>query len=132
MINNSIKNSKGIKRGIGNIGEYVARENLIKDGFEIVEQNFQRRWGELDIIAKKDGILHFVEVKSVSGNTNYTNEHRPEDNVDGFKRHKIRRMIQTYLGDLECDTPFEFSVACVYLNMNDRKAKIKWIRNIIL
>jgi len=129
---NKIKDSKGIKRKRGNIGEYVTRESLIKDGFTIVEQNYQKRWGEIDIIAKKDNVLHFIEVKSVTYLNISDNSHRPEDNVHGLKIQKIRRMIQTYLGDLESDTPFQFDIACVYLDIINNTSRIRWIRNIIL
>ena len=54
------------KRKLGDIGENIACHFLKKRGFEILDRNYSRKWGELDIVAKKDSIIHFVEVKSVS------------------------------------------------------------------
>jgi len=53
-----------MSRAKGNIAEERATAFLIENGFSIVERNFYSRFGEIDIIAKKDDVLHFVEVKS--------------------------------------------------------------------
>lgn len=54
------------KRKTGDLGEDIAAMFLVKQGFSVVERNYLRKWGEIDIIAKKDGVLYFVEVKTVS------------------------------------------------------------------
>lgn len=48
----------------GNKGEDIAAEYLKDNGFVIIERNFRIRGGEIDIIATKDNILVFVEVKT--------------------------------------------------------------------
>jgi len=53
-----------LSRAKGDIAEQKGCEYLKKNGFEIVERNFYSRFGEIDIVAKKDGIYHFIEVKS--------------------------------------------------------------------
>ena len=50
---------------IGKIGENIAKTFLIRSGFIVVTMNEKFKFGEIDIIAEKDNILHFVEVKSV-------------------------------------------------------------------
>ncbi|SMC08359.1 YraN family protein [Nitratiruptor tergarcus] len=47
----------------GREGEERAAAFLIEKGFTILERNFHSRFGEIDIIAMKDEILHFIEVK---------------------------------------------------------------------
>ena len=54
------------KRKIGDRGEEIACKYLENKGFSIIERNYWRPWGEIDIVAKKGSILSFVEVKSVS------------------------------------------------------------------
>ena len=50
---------------IGKYGEELAKNFLIKNGYKIVEMNFRySRMAEIDIIAEKSGVLHFVEVKT--------------------------------------------------------------------
>ena len=51
-------------REIGDIGENAVAAFLEKNGYEIMARNFTVRGGEIDIIARKDGRLAFVEVKS--------------------------------------------------------------------
>ena len=53
-----------MSRAKGNLAEDKATEFLEENGFMIVERNFYSRFGEIDIIATKDEVLHFVEVKS--------------------------------------------------------------------
>jgi len=53
-----------MSRAKGNIAEQKAVKFLEEDNYTIVETNFYSRFGEIDIIATKDNILHFIEVKS--------------------------------------------------------------------
>ena len=53
-----------MSRAKGNLAEEQASSFLEKNGFCIIERNFYSRFGEIDIIATKDEVLHFVEVKS--------------------------------------------------------------------
>jgi putative endonuclease len=53
-----------MSREKGNAAEELAKNYLYDNGYEIIEQNFYSRFGEIDIIATKDDVLHFVEVKS--------------------------------------------------------------------
>ena len=53
-----------MSRAKGDFAEERGCEYLVSIGFNIIERNFYSRFGEIDIIASKDDILHFVEVKS--------------------------------------------------------------------
>lgn len=53
-----------MSRKKGDLAESKACDFLIKNGFRIIERNFYSKFGEIDIIALKDEVLHFVEVKS--------------------------------------------------------------------
>ena len=76
----------------GRIGEELAAKYLIANGFLVIERNFkEERIGEIDIIAAKDGILHFIEVKT-SKNTNIFDENHT---VKHFNKDKRERMIRT-------------------------------------
>jgi Holliday junction resolvase-like predicted endonuclease len=54
------------KRRFGNLGEDIAEMFLVKQGYRIVECNYLKKWGELDIVSEHNRILHFIEVKTVS------------------------------------------------------------------
>lgn len=62
-----MKNSKKFNKVIGNDGENRAAQFLESQGYSIVERNYRIRLGEIDIIASKDNILVFVEVKTLPG-----------------------------------------------------------------
>ena len=53
-----------MSRAKGNIAEEKACAYLLENGYAIVDKNFYSRFGEIDIIASKESVLHFVEVKS--------------------------------------------------------------------
>ncbi len=120
---------------IGELGEDIACKFLMKHGFSIIERNYTKKWGEIDIIAKDKKGLHFIEVKAVSrvpskGMDNY----KPEDNIHPWKVKRLSRAIQTYL--LERRVPegenWQFDICAVYLDMVDKKAIVKMSDNIIL
>jgi len=60
--------SKTKKRKIGDLGEKIICNYLKDNGFDIIERNYQKPWGEIDIIVKKQEVIHFVEVKTVTLN----------------------------------------------------------------
>ena len=53
-----------MSRAKGNLAEDKAALFLQERGFVIIERNFYSRFGEIDIIVRKDAVLHFIEVKS--------------------------------------------------------------------
>jgi putative endonuclease len=82
----------------GMVGEEIASNFLISKRFFIVDRNFRTRFGEIDIIAKRDSIFHFVEVKTVSCEPNQLDSFQPEENVTASKLDKLQKTIEIYLG----------------------------------
>lgn len=82
------------KRNIGNEYEQIAVEYLTQNGYEIVEQNFRNRMGEIDIIAIDGDYLVFVEVKyrRTSG------EGHPSEAVNYSKQRRITKTAMYYCG----------------------------------
>lgn len=117
------------KRKLGDMGENIACDFLTGRGFEVIDKNYLRKWGELDIIAKKDKVIHFVEVKTVSHeNSGY----RPEDNLHPWKLKRLSRAIQTYLLEKNIESDWQFDVITVKMDMNTRKARVELLENIVL
>lgn len=89
-----------MSREKGNAAEDRAADFLQKEGFAIVERNFYaKKMGELDIIAAKEGVLHFVEVKSGSG-------FEPVYNLTPGKLNKVINSAQLYMKQKGLDMPF--------------------------
>lgn len=51
---------------IGAIGEQIAQDFLVQQGIQICETNYSCRLGEIDIIAKRNNCIHFIEVKTIT------------------------------------------------------------------
>ena len=117
------------KQQVGEIGENVVVKHFVKHSFKILDRNYRKQWGEIDIIAEKDNIIHFIEVKTVS----YETVH-PEENVHFWKRKRLARAIKTYLAEKKIneETEWQVDVAAVFLDFKSRRAKIRITENVIL
>ena len=80
-------------RQVGNEGEDRACVFLSENGFSVVERNFRTRSGEIDIIAKKDDVLVFVEVKALPNGNADTLAHE----LDLRKQRKIIKTAYFFL-----------------------------------
>ena len=119
----------------GEIGEDEVVKTLINKGFKIIERNYTRKWGEIDVVARKGNTLHFIEVKSITVRDMFSREnfYRPEDHMDSWKMKRLKRILQTYLMDknIHEDVEWQFDLACVYL-VGDEVKKVEWVLDIIL
>ena len=59
-------------------------------GFKILDANFHSRFGEIDIVALKEEVIHFIEVK-------YSSRYEPIERIDRNKMRKILKTIELYL-----------------------------------
>ena len=114
---------------IGKIGENIATKWLITKDYSVIERNYQKKWGEIDIIVTKDSNIHFVEVKSVSYGTD---TYRPEDNVHPQKLKRLSRTIEAYLLTKHYEGDWRFDVIAVYLNPTTKEAKIRHTEDIVI
>ena len=135
---------------IGALGEDIACRFLGKRGFEIVERNYRKKWGEIDIVARetrgllfrKRKVTHFIEVKSVTremSENDVTHEtlkydHRPEDAVHVFKVKRLKRAIQSYLleNEKQKEIEWQFDILAVFLDKNNKKAVVRFTEKLIL
>ncbi len=78
---------------LGARGEALAWNFLKKSGYSIVEKNYRTRFGEMDVIAEKEGSLIFIEIKT------RRNHHfgLPAEAVDWRKRRKMIQVAESYL-----------------------------------
>jgi putative endonuclease len=86
------------KQEIGKIGEDKACEYLGEIGYKILERNYRKKFGEIDILARTpDQILIFIEVKAIA--INEIGVLKPEDNFTTQKYKKVKRMAEFYAAD---------------------------------
>ena len=95
---------------LGERGEMVACQYLVKHGYRILEKNYRCTIGEIDVVAAKDGRLVFVEIKTRSQKV----FGRPEESVGWTKQRKMIRLAEWYLKDKKkTDASVSFAVLAV-------------------
>jgi len=132
---------------IGEIGEEIACKYLINKGFTVIERNFTRKAGEIDIVAKKANEIHFFEVKSVSsdfakatldlrretsGNHVSHETFRPEENMTYAKMKKLSRVTQIYFAQRPefREMDFFWNILAIELDQRTRKARVRMIEKV--
>lgn len=115
----------GFKAQVGKTGEDAVSDYLQKNGYRIAQRNYRVRSGEIDIIAMKNGAVHFVEVKARSRSDYGT----AAEAVDLYKQRKIIRAARMYMAAFGLmNTPVSFDVAQVAM-FNGQAVKIEYIEN---
>ncbi len=94
---------------------------MIQEGFVIIERNyFARKLGEIDIIASRDGVLHFIEVKGARADF---------DPIYNLTRSKLRKIINStnyYMKTQNIDMPFSIDAIII------RVDEVEFIENITI
>ena len=134
---------KGEKNKIGAYGEEIAANYLKKLGHAVIDINYLKKWGEIDIVSRETSnnkdIIHFVEVKTVSYETKKDLEQavsygtwRPEENVHPKKIERMHRAIESWLIEHNSDSEWNIDVIAVRVVPRERYATVKYIPNIII
>ncbi len=125
------------KQKIGNLGEEIAAKFLIGKGFKIIGRNYRQKWGEIDIIAKKEKIIHFIEVKTVSRSDQSVkcetfDHYEPEDNLHPWKIRRLYQTIESYLSekDIDEDIDWQLDAVAVYLDQRQVVLDIQYLEDI--
>ena len=119
----------------GAVGENIACKFLERKGYKILEKNYRKPWGEIDIIAIKDNEIRFIEVKAVSGDlenlSREINTYRPEEQIHPAKLKKIVRTAQLYMAHKEDDREYQIDAVGVILDPITRKARCRLFEQIL-
>jgi len=117
---------------LGSLGEGAVANHLRRKGYRLIESNYRKKWGEIDLIMQRGNTVHFVEVKTVSrvtGKVRGNDAWRAEENVHPLKLRKLMRTIETWLAEREYDGEWQFDVAAVYIDSERRRGSIRMIEN---
>jgi len=136
------------KKEVGAIGENVAAEYLRRHGFTIRDRNIARKTGELDVIAEKDGTLHFIEVKTMltdefpysdqfpTGNRTteaiegHNDNYDPSMNLHGEKIRKVARTGEWYVIEKGWEGEWQVDGCLVWLRRRDGIARVSYLPQI--
>ena len=108
----------------GRKAEAAARVYLDMRGFQIIEQNWRRPRAEVDIIAKKDNVLHFVEVK-------YRRDDQQGGGLEAITAGKVRQMrrgAELYVEEIKWRD--EYTLSAIEISGSDF-AVMSFIENVL-
>ena len=114
---------------LGFVAEGYVAQYLESRGYKIIGHNYRKPWGEIDIIAQKEGILVFVEVKASSVKVS---GFEAELRADWEKMKKVVRTARTYLLQKKYPEDQEWQIDIISLTFDKGRgvAKIKHFKNV--
>jgi putative endonuclease len=116
------------RKDTGKLGEKLAADFLKMKGYRIVETNYRCTEGEIDIVARHQGAIVFIEVRT-KANLNFGS---PEESITFAKMRKLRaasaRYLQHHPGMPES---WRIDMVAVQLDGNGRTSRIEVIENAI-
>lgn len=118
------------KSDLGKLGEDLVCQYLKKKGYKIVERNYLKPWGELDVVAvSPEKTLVIFEVKTVAGNPPFISS---EDQMTKAKLKKLRRTAELYANGPGADRVGKkgWRIDLVAITIESGKAVVKHYENI--
>ncbi len=123
---------------IGKIGEDLASKWLISNGYLIIQRNYLKKYGEVDIVARETDKIHFIEIKSVSYETKQLLEYavshetwRPEENVHKEKIRRFKNTIEVWLIENDYKGEWQIDILTVRLVPDEKFAQVNMLDNVI-
>lgn len=119
------------KRKFGDTGEKTAEDYLISNGYKILDRNYQRPWGEIDIVAKRGELLIFVEVKT--RDVVNVSSFPGELSINRLKIKKLQKICETYLFDKKKSPNQEWQIDVIAVSFDkiSKKVEINHIENAV-
>lgn len=113
-----------ISNPVGRLGEGKSSKYLQKKGYKIIDRNFRHGYGEIDIVAVKDNVLIFIEVKTRKS----VNFGSPIESITKRKLSVLKRTIE-YYKKLHPNTPEEMRFDVISVVLGGGQEKIEHLEN---
>lgn len=121
---------------IGELGEAIACQYLVKKEYKILERNYYKEIssvfkGEIDIIAKKNNIISFIEVKT--SRDSLSRGFLPEDRVNYQKQAQLKKISQMWLSEkkISFESPWQIDVVSIIIGSEGDKPEISHFENCV-
>ncbi len=114
---------------VGQLGEEIALNYLKKRKFKHISKNYRKKYGEIDLIFKKDGILYFIEVKAKKEGLD---KFQLLEKIHSKKIKRLERAIHVYLSEnnLLENQVWRLSAFLIGIDEYNHKAEIHFIENL--
>ncbi|MBU1136932.1 YraN family protein [Patescibacteria group bacterium] len=115
------------KDRVWKIGEAVARKYLENKGYEILEQNYRTRYAEIDLVAQKNEVLVFIEVRTKTGELFGS----PEETINRKKLKRIWQNADNYVKMKKWNGQYRIDAVGIVLNLDSSVARLEHYEDII-
>lgn len=105
-------------------GEQAAADYLQRTGYEVIDRNVRKRCGEIDLVARKQQTLYFIEVKTRST----THFGLPREALSSGKLRRLERTIECYLSNFTGDFT-QCALACVEILGTPHSYQISYLEH---
>ncbi len=124
------------RKEIGALGERIAAEYVERHGMKVVDKNFTKKTGEIDLVAQEGETLHFIEVKSVLVNKFFDqyatrDEYDPSVNLHAGKIHKVARTGEWYVLEKHWEGDWQVDGCLVWFRRGDGAARVQYLPQIV-
>lgn len=117
-------NLLNFKKLVGNKGESIAEDYLKRKGYKIIRKNYRCRFGEVDIIARDNDTIVFIEVRTKQ-NDNFGS---PQDSITPAKIEKISKTSLSFIQEKKL-TGFSYRFDFIAITFPQGKPNIEHIEN---
>jgi len=123
----------------GEFGERIAENYLKNQGYQILDRNYffkipaSPQKGEIDIVAKKEDIISFIEVKTIflKDSEDISGRFLPEEKVNFSKKKKLRITAESWLMEKKIPLNSKWQIDVIAIEIKNKKAKISHFENAI-
>jgi putative endonuclease len=129
--------SRQTRKDIGRLGESVAAEYLRRRGYTLVDRNVARKTGELDLVAREGGVLHIVEVKTITVDA-FPDRDRTADayddpalNLHAAKVRKVSRTGEWYVLEKHWEGEWQVDGCLVWVRRSDGRCLVRYVPQIV-
>lgn len=111
---------------VGEMGEKLACKYLKKKGYRIISKNYRNKFFEIDIVANKKNVLHFVEVRTKTSEIFGL----PEETVNYKKKKKLIKSAKGFVGFNNYKGKYQIDLICIVLNKENKLERLSFYDNI--
>lgn len=118
----------GSRQSTGRLGEHLASEKLVAQGYEILERNYRCSAGEMDIVARDGPCYAFVEVRARRGQVCGS----PEESITTTKQRRLIAVAESYLEEHGLgEVDWRIDVVAVEWSRAGRLKRVEVIRDAV-
>lgn len=109
------------RKQTGQLGEQAAVHYLVSNGYQIITRNWRCRLGEIDIVAKMNNTLVFIEVRT-KRTFSYGNA---ESSITPMKKRRMQRLAYAYLDATHDSNNQNYRIDLLAIDLNGVNANIR-------